>query len=107
MDKDGFIFYKGRIKRMIITSGYNVFPSHIESVIESHPDVLQCTVVGVPHPYKVNVAKAFIVLKEGRHSLLVKNDIKSFCKKNLYLIEILKLHCSNNVIYNQPQRLKF
>lgn len=83
MDKDGFIFYKGRIKRMIITSGYNVFPSHIESVIESHPDVLQCTVVGVPHPYKVNVAKAFIVLKEGRHSLLVKNDIKSFCKKNL------------------------
>ena len=83
MDKDCFIFYKGRIKRMIITSGYNVFPSHIESVIESHPDVLQCTVVGVPHPYKVNVAKAFIVLKEGRHSLLVKNDIKSFCKKNL------------------------
>ena len=44
---------------------------------------MQCTVVGVPHPYKVNVAKAFIVLKEGRHSLFVKNDIKSFCKKNL------------------------
>lgn len=83
MDEDGFIFYQGREKRMIITSGYNVFPSHIESVIESHPDVLQCSVVGIPHPYKVTVAKAFIVLKDGKHSLLVKNDIKSFCKKNL------------------------
>lgn len=83
MDKDGFIFYKGRQKRMIITSGYNVYPSHVEEVIESHPDVLQCTVVGVPHPYKQEVGKAFIVLKEGKHSILVKNDIKAFCKKNL------------------------
>lgn len=83
MDEDGFIFYQGRAKRMIITSGYNVYPSHIESVIESHPDVLQCSVVGIPHPYKGSVAKAFIVLKDGRHSLLVKNDIKSYCKKNL------------------------
>lgn len=83
MDKDGFIFYKGRQKRMIITSGYNVYPSHVEEVIESHPDVLQCTVVGIPHPYKQEVGKAFIVLKEGKHSLLVKNDIKSYCKKQL------------------------
>lgn len=83
MDKDGFIFYKGRQKRMIITSGYNVYPSHVEEVIESHPDVLQCTVVGVPHPYKQEVGKAFIVLKEGKHSILVKNDIKAYCKKHL------------------------
>lgn len=83
MDKDGFIFYKGRQKRMIITSGYNVYPSHVEEVIENHPDVLQCTVVGVPHPYKQEVGKAFIVLKDGKHSLLVKNDIKAYCKKHL------------------------
>lgn len=83
MDEDGFIFYQGREKRMIITSGYNVYPSHIEEVIEKHPDVLQCSVVGIPHSYKGSVAKAFIVLKDGRHSLLVKNDIKSYCKKNL------------------------
>lgn len=83
MDKDGFIFYKGRQKRMIITSGYNVYPSHVEEVIENHPDVLQCTVVGVPHPYKQEVGKAFIVLKEGKHSILVKNDIKAYCKKHL------------------------
>ena len=83
MDNDGFIFYKGRIKRMIITSGYNVYPSHIEEVIEAHPAVLQCTVIGVPHPYKQEVAKAFIVLKEGYRGLLVKADIRNYCKKNL------------------------
>lgn len=83
MDEDGFVFYKGRQKRMIISSGYNVFPSHIEEVIESHPAVLQCTVVGVPHPYKQEVPKAFIVLKEGFHGLFIKNEIKEYCKKNL------------------------
>ena len=83
MDSDGFIFYKGRLKRMIITSGYNVYPSHIEEVIESHPAVLQCTVVGVPHPYKEEVPKAFIVLKEGYIGMFVKDDIKAYCKKKL------------------------
>jgi long-chain acyl-CoA synthetase len=83
MDEDGFIFYKGRIKRMIITSGYNVYPSHIEEVIESHPAVLQCTVIGIPHPYKQEVPKAFIVLKEGFHGLFVKSDIRNYCRKNL------------------------
>ena len=83
MDEDGFVFYKGRQKRMIITSGYNVYPSHVEEVIESHPAVLQCTVIGVPHPYKQEVGKAFIVLNEGYHGLFVKNDIKNYCKKNL------------------------
>ncbi len=83
MDEDGFVFYKGRQKRMIVSSGYNVYPSHIEEVIESHPAVLQCTVVGVPHPYKQEVAKAFIVLKEGHHGMFIKSEIKDYCKKNL------------------------
>ncbi len=83
MDSDGFIFYKGRKKRMIITSGYNVYPSHIEEVIESHPAVLQCTVIGVPHSYKQEVCKAFIVLKPGFHGLFIKTEIKNYCKKNL------------------------
>ena len=83
MDEDGFIFYKGRSKRMIISSGYNVYPSHIEEVIESHPAVLQCSVVGVPHSYKQEVPKAFIVLRDGFQGLFVKNEIKAYCKKNL------------------------
>ena len=83
MDEDGFIFYKGRQKRMIIVSGYNVYPAHVESVIESHPAVLQCTVVGMPHKYKKEVPKAFIILKDGFHGLFIKNEIKEYCKKNL------------------------
>lgn len=83
MDQDGFIFYKGRQKRMIIVSGYNVYPSHVESVIESHPAVLQCTVVAMPHKYKKEVPKAFIVLRDGFHGIFVKNEIKEYCKKNL------------------------
>lgn len=83
MDEDGFVFCKGRIKRMIITSGYNVYPSHIEDVIQSHPAVLQCTVVGVPHPYKQEVPKAFIVLKDCVHNMFIKSEIKDYCKKNL------------------------
>ena len=83
MDHDGFLFYKGRIKRMIITSGYNVYPSHIEEVIESHPAVLQCTVIGIPHPYKQEVPKAFVVLNKGHHGLFVKKSILDYCKKNL------------------------
>ena len=83
MDEDGFIFYKGRSKRMIISSGYNVYPSYIEEVIENHPAVLQCTVVGVPHEYKQEVPKAFIVLRDGFQGLFVKQEIKDYCKKNL------------------------
>ena len=83
MDEDGFLFYKGRIKRMIITSGYNVYPSHIEEVIESHPSVLQCSVVGVPHPYKQEVPKAFVVLKDGFQGLFIKTELMEHCKKYL------------------------
>ena len=84
MDSDGFTFYKGRIKRMIICSGYNVYPSHVESVIETHRAVLQCTVVGMPHPYKKEVPKAFIVLKNKRRKKdLITLELKLLCKKNL------------------------
>ena len=83
MDLDGYLFYKGRLKRMIITSGYNVYPSHIEEVIEKHPDVLQCTVVGISHPYKQEVPKAFIVLKEGVNKIFAKSSVRDYARKNL------------------------
>lgn len=83
MDEDGFLFYKGRIKRMIITSGYNVYPSHIEEIINKHPKVLQCTVVGIPHPYKQQVPKAFIVLKDGVNKIFAKAEVRDYARKNL------------------------
>ena len=83
MDEDGFLFYKGRSKRMIITSGYNVYPSHIEEILEKHPAVLQCSVVGIPHPYKQEVPRAFVVLNDGFHRIFIKNELKKYCKKNM------------------------
>ena len=84
MTEDGVVFYVSRLKRMLIVSGYNVYPSHIENVLMKHPAVLNCGVIGVPHPYKVQVPKAYIVLDAGiKDKLKVRNDIKEYCKKNL------------------------
>lgn len=84
MDKDGTIFFKQRIKRIIVSSGYNVYPSYIENVILSHPKVEACTVIGVPHPYRGQVAKAYIVLKQGIDlNGEIKKEIKELCNKNI------------------------
>ena len=84
MDKDGFISYKQRIKRMIVTSGYNVYPSQIEEVLESHKAVMDATVIGIPHPYKVEVGKAYIALKKGYNETeKLKKELIDLCKKNL------------------------
>jgi len=83
MDEDGVFYYKSRLKRMIISSGYNVYPSYIENIILQHPAVLSCTVIGIPHSYKVEVPKAFIVLKNDYHGINPKHSIKKFCEKHL------------------------
>ena len=84
MNKDGMIFFKSRIKRMIISSGYNVYPNHIENVLNSHESVLTSIVVGEPHPYKGEVAKAFVVLKpDVKQSAELDAELKEHCKRNL------------------------
>ena len=84
MQEDGTIVFKQRIKRIIVSSGYNIYPSYIENVIVSHKDVLSCAVVGVPHKYKGQVAKAYIVLKDGVELTgKIKKEIIELCKKNV------------------------
>ncbi len=84
IDEDGFIHYKLRIKRMMITSGFNVYPTQIESVVEELDYVDKCVVVSVPHQYKKEVAKAYIVLKNGKEkSDETKEEIRAYCKKKL------------------------
>ena len=67
MDEEGYLTYTNRAKRMIISSGYNVYPNQIEKIIETHPSVMLCTVVGVPDKYKMEIPKAYIVLKKDFH----------------------------------------
>lgn len=84
MDEEGFVYFKQRIKRMIVTSGYNVYPSRIEDVIDKCPDVNYCCVIGVKDPYKMQKIRAYIVLNEGVPATAgEKEKIKEFCKPYL------------------------
>ena len=84
MDEDGVIFYVQRIKRIIISSGYNIYPQHVENVLRDNEYIKDACVVGVPHPYKQEVAKAFIILEDGvEESYTVKKNIMDYAKKHL------------------------
>ena len=84
MDAEGFIYFKQRIKRMIISSGYSIYPSQIENVLDAHPAVLMSTVIGVPDPYKMQKVKAFLVLKPGiEETDQIRDSIYEHCIKNI------------------------
>ncbi|MDR0956037.1 MAG: AMP-binding protein [Candidatus Nomurabacteria bacterium] len=83
MDKDGYIFFRQRLKRMIISSGYNIYPTQIEKVIQQLPEVLMATVVGLPDAYRGQIAKAFVVLKPGAKKAGMEDKIMAHCRENL------------------------
>lgn len=84
MDEDGYIFYRQRLKRVIVSNGYNLYPTYIENVINSFPGVMTSTVIGIPHPHKTQVAKAFVVLNDGvKPTKELLKDLKEYCKINL------------------------
>ncbi len=84
MDEDGFIYFKGRIKRMIISSGYNVYPAQLENVIDAHPEVHMSCIIGVPDDYKVQKVKAFVMLKPGvEKSDETKARLMEYCRENI------------------------
>ncbi len=84
MDEEGFIYFRQRLKRMIISSGYSIYPSQLENIIESHEAVLMATVIGVDDPYKVQKIKAYVVLKPKIvASDAVKDSIWEHCEKNI------------------------
>lgn len=65
MDEEGYVYYRQRRKRLIITNGYNVYPGQVENVIDSCPDVSYSCVIGVKDPKRMRRVKAYIVLKDG------------------------------------------
>ena len=84
IDKNGYLYFKSRLKRMIVTSGYNIYPAVLEKIIIEHPAVLNVVVVGIPHPYKKQVPIACIVLKDNyEESNELTEDIKLFCTKSI------------------------
>lgn len=84
MDNEGFVYFKQRIKRMIVTSGYNVYPSQLENIIDAHELVQMSCVIGVPDPYKMQKIKAFVMLKpDATPSEENKQIIFEYCRKNM------------------------
>lgn len=84
MDPDGFVYYKQRIKRMIISSGYNIYPSQLENILEAHPLVQMSCVIGVPDEYKKQKVKAFVVLRPGtKETEEVRESLFAHCRKNI------------------------
>lgn len=84
MDSEGFIYFRGRAKRMIISSGYNIYPSQIENILDAHEYVQMSCVIGVPDAYKMQKVKAFVKLAAGiAPSEETKQELLAYCKKHI------------------------
>ncbi len=84
MDQDGFVYFRQRLKRMIITSGYNVYPSQLENIIDGHEKVLLSCVIGVKDPYRVQRVKAYIVPMPGiEPNEALKQEILDYCASRI------------------------
>ncbi len=95
MDEEGYVYYSQRIKRLIITNGYNVYPGRVENAIDACPEVSYSCVIGVDDPRRMKRVKAFIVLKEG----VVADEA---CKERI--LRQLKEHV---VRYALPREIEF
>lgn len=87
-DEDGYMTIVGRKKEMIVSSGFNVYPAEIDDVLYRHPAVLEACTVSVPHPDRVEVPKAYVVLKEGRTATV--SELVSFCRQHLVAYKVPK-----------------
>ena len=84
MDSDGFIYFKGRAKRMIVTSGYNVYPAALENILDASELVQMSCIIGVPDPYKIQKVKAFVKLAaDVPANDETKQKLLDYCKKNI------------------------
>jgi len=80
-DEEGYIFIVDRKKDMIIAGGFNIYPREIDEVLYQHPKVMDAVAVGIPHEYRGETIKAYIVLKPGETA--TEDEIMDFCKQKL------------------------
>ena len=84
MDNQGFVYFKGRAKRMIITSGYNVYPAQLENILDAHEFVQMSCVIGLPDSYKMQKVKAIVKLNPGvAANDATKQAILNHCRKHV------------------------
>ena len=84
MDADGFLYFRQRMKRMIISSGYNIYPGQIENIIDGHEKVLLSCVIGVRDSYRGQRIKAYIVPMPGvEPTEELKNELLAYCSEKI------------------------
>ena len=84
MDEDGFIYFRQRIKRMIITSGYNVYPGQLENIIDGHEKVLLSCVIGVKDTYRGQKIRAYVVPMPGvEPTEELKQELLNYCSDKI------------------------
>ncbi len=81
MDEDGYFYIVDRIKDMIISGGYNVYPRDIDEVLFEHHKILEACSIGIPHEKRGEAIKAFVVLKEGEE--MTDREVIDYCKTKL------------------------
>jgi long-chain acyl-CoA synthetase len=86
MDHEGFIFIVDRIKDLIISSGYNVYPRRIEDALYEHPAVEEVTVVGIKDDYRGEAPKAFVKLRSG--AMVTAGDLRKHLEAKISKIEM-------------------
>tara|TARA_Y100000814_G_scaffold107519_1_gene75931 strand:+ start:1749 stop:3437 length:1689 start_codon:yes stop_codon:yes gene_type:complete len=89
IDKDGYVYLIDRMKEVIISSGYNIYPRYIEEAIYKHPAVEEVIVIGIEDSYSQQKAKAFIKLAENKH--ITSKVLLDFLSDKLSPIEIPKV----------------
>ena len=84
MDEQGFVYFRGRAKRMIISSGYNIYPGQLENILDAHEMVQMSCVIGVPDSYKMQKVKAFVKLAPGvKADEETRQTLMAYCRKNI------------------------
>jgi len=86
VDADGYVFLVDRIKDLIISSGFNVYPRTIEEALVANPAVEEANVIGVPDEYRGEAAVAFVKLKDGQ--TISEGDLKKFIGERLNKLEM-------------------
>lgn len=90
MDERGYFYVVDRKKDMIIAGGYNIYPREIEEVLYEHEAVQEVVAAGVPHPYRGETVKAYIVLKDGAN--VTEEELNQFVRKQLAAYKVPRIY---------------
>lgn len=81
MERDGYLYVVDRLKDMIITAGFNVYPAELERIIAAHPEVALVAVGSISDDHKGELAKAYVVRRQG--STVDAQTLERHCRERL------------------------